>query len=56
MKTQNQKLNFSSQAVVELSDSNLNTIKGGSPVTDFLRAYLIAQTAGTWVDYGPLKK
>lgn len=50
MKTQNLKLIFNSQAVVELNDSNLNTIKGGSPVTDFIKSIIRTQTYGTWLD------
>ena len=49
MKKRNSKLNFSSQAIVELNDSNLNTIKGGSPVTDYIKSYMIAQTYGAWL-------
>lgn len=33
MKTKNAKLNFEKHSVVELTDNNMNQIKGGNPTT-----------------------
>ncbi|WP_156133158.1 hypothetical protein [Lacinutrix sp. Hel_I_90] len=51
MKTQNIKLNFKSTSVLELNDSHLNTVVGGSPITDAIEVITRATTYGTWFDF-----
>lgn len=51
MKTQNTKLNFKSTSVLELNDSQLNRIAGGSPVSDMIEVITRATTYGTWFDF-----
>ncbi|WP_290701535.1 class I lanthipeptide [Lacinutrix sp.] len=51
MKTQSNKLVFSKNSVLELNDSELNNVSGGSPVTDYIEAITRATTYGTWFDF-----
>lgn len=51
MKTQNTKLKFKSTSVLELNDSQLNRVAGGSPITDAIEVITRATTYGTWFDF-----
>lgn len=41
MKTQNNKLNFNSKAIIDLNDYNLSKIEGGSSPACFTIGYMI---------------
>jgi len=52
MKTQNTKLIFQKDTIVELNDKQINKINGGSWTV--VESIIRATTYGTWIDHGPL--
>ena len=52
MRTQNTKLNFKKDSIVELNDSQISKIEGGS-LTIVIESIIRIKTYGTWIDHGP---
>jgi hypothetical protein len=42
MKTQNNKLNFKKNSIVELNDDSMNSVNGGSTLTSIIIASIVA--------------